>query len=103
MRSDWKQPSVLSIVGLALVGCGEVLRKMAMIKAGTNFSHYIRHVRESGHILVTDGIFGMFRHPAYVGWFYWSIGTQVLIHSVVKHLHWLVLPLLSDINVIRLQ
>ncbi|CAG2182503.1 unnamed protein product, partial [Oppiella nova] len=30
-----------------------------------------------GHVLVTHGIYAFCRHPSYVGWFYWSIGTQV--------------------------
>lgn len=75
---DLKQPGLLSVLGLAVVAGGEILRKMAMWQAGTNFNHYVRHVKEDGHILITSGVYGLFRHPSYVGWFYWSIATQVL-------------------------
>ena len=35
--------------------------------------------RTEGHQLVTAGIANVLRHPAYFGWFYWSIGTQILL------------------------
>ena len=60
-----------------MVAGGEILRKLAMFTATSNFNHYIQHVKEEGHELITHGIYNYFRHPAYVGWFYWSIGTQV--------------------------
>ena len=56
---------------------GEILRKGAMITAKTNFNHYVQHVKHDGHQLVTCGVYRWMRHPSYVGWFYWSIGTQV--------------------------
>lgn len=31
------------------------------------------------HKLVTNGIYKLVRHPSYVGWFYWSLGTQVIL------------------------
>ena len=70
----------ISMIGLFLVIFGELLRKAAMFWAGQNFNHYVQHVREEGHQLVTDGVYNLFRHPSYVGWFYWSVGTQVFIH-----------------------
>ena len=72
-----KEPSWVSIVGLLLVIGGEVLRKLAMLTASSNFNHYVRHVREEGHTLITHGVYAFCRHPSYVGWFYWSIGSQV--------------------------
>ena len=32
-----------------------------------------------GHRLVTYGVFSLVRHPSYVGWFYWSVGTQLVL------------------------
>ena len=58
---------------------GEAMRKGAMITAMTNFHHYVQYIKKDGHQLVTHGVYGLFRHPSYVGWFYWSIGTQVCI------------------------
>jgi len=31
--------------------------------------------------LVTHGIYGIMRHPSYVGWFWWSIGTQIILSN----------------------
>ena len=28
-------------------------------------------------------MYGWFRHPSYVGWFYWSVGTQILLCNPV--------------------
>ena len=74
-----KQFTWISLAGLLLVFFGEVLRKVAMFTAMSNFNHYVRHVKEEGHQLVTHGVYAHCRHPSYVGWFYWSIGTQVHI------------------------
>ncbi len=68
---------LFSFVGLFMVVGGEVLRKLAMFTAVTNFNHYIQHEKQDGHVLVTHGVYSYCRHPAYVGWFYWSVGTQV--------------------------
>lgn len=77
MSPGLKQPSFLSVIGLLILIGGEILRKTAMITASSNFNHYVQHIREEGHQLVTNGVYSIFRHPSYVGWFYWSIGTQV--------------------------
>ncbi|KAK3581794.1 hypothetical protein CHS0354_025998 [Potamilus streckersoni] len=74
-----KQLSYISIIGLCLVVGGDTLRKASMYTASTNFNHYVQYEKHEGHILVTWGVYSLFRHPAYVGWFYWSIGTQILL------------------------
>lgn len=60
-----------------MVLCGEGLRKAAMLTAGSNFNHIVQNEKAQSHVLVTSGVYAFFRHPSYVGWFYWSIGTQV--------------------------
>ena len=40
-----------------------------------------RHIDD--HKLVTEGVYRLFRHPSYVGWFYWSVGTQLLLANPV--------------------
>ncbi|CAG9864683.1 unnamed protein product [Phyllotreta striolata] len=74
-----KQVEWLSNVGLLICVSGELLRKTAMLTAGSNFNHLIQCEKFSNHTLVTTGVYSWFRHPSYVGWFYWSIGTQVLL------------------------
>ncbi|XP_063064494.1 protein-S-isoprenylcysteine O-methyltransferase [Engraulis encrasicolus] len=76
---DGKQMTWLSVLGLGMVICGEFLRKMAMFTAGSNFNHIVQNEKSQSHILVTGGVYAFFRHPSYVGWFYWSIGTQVML------------------------
>ena len=70
-------------VGLAMVVLGETLRKVAMFTAASNFTHIVQLVKRSNHTLVTTGVYSIFRHPSYVGWFYWSIGTQVMLCNPV--------------------
>lgn len=41
--------------------------------------------KNAGHVLVTHGVYSIFRHPSYVGWFYWSIGTQVSSGNIDKY------------------
>ena len=44
---------------------------------GKNFNHIIQNQKQDGHVLVTEGVYALVRHPAYTGWFCWSISTQV--------------------------
>ncbi|XP_061758361.1 protein-S-isoprenylcysteine O-methyltransferase-like [Nerophis ophidion] len=74
-----KQLTWLSVAGLLMVLCGEALRKSAMLTAGSNFNHIVQNEKAHSHVLVTSGVYAFFRHPSYVGWFYWSVGTQVLL------------------------
>ncbi|XP_073459767.1 protein-S-isoprenylcysteine O-methyltransferase isoform X3 [Aquarana catesbeiana] len=71
-----KQITWLSVIGLVMVIFGESLRKSAMLTAGSNFNHIVQNEKSETHTLVTSGVYSWFRHPSYVGWFYWSIGTQ---------------------------
>ncbi|XP_050502925.1 protein-S-isoprenylcysteine O-methyltransferase isoform X3 [Diabrotica virgifera virgifera] len=74
-----KQFYWVSNIGLGICVLGELLRKTAMLTAGSNFNHLVQCEKFSNHTLVTYGVYGWFRHPSYVGWFYWSIGTQILL------------------------
>ncbi|XP_034975671.1 protein-S-isoprenylcysteine O-methyltransferase [Zootoca vivipara] len=80
---EMKQITWLSSAGLLMVVFGDCLRKAAMLTAGSNFNHIVQNEKSETHTLVTRGVYGWFRHPSYVGWFYWSIGTQVLLCNPV--------------------
>ena len=69
-------------LGLALTVVGQVVRSMAIAKAGTNFNHQIQHKKKDTHELVTDGIYAILRHPSYFGFFWWAVGTQVVLGNV---------------------
>ncbi|WIA21396.1 hypothetical protein OEZ85_000612 [Tetradesmus obliquus] len=74
-----KQLHAVSYCGLALLVLGEVIRKLAMVTAASNFTHNIRRTRQQSHVLVTSGIYRLVRHPGYMGWFIWSLATQLLL------------------------
>ncbi|KAJ8971636.1 hypothetical protein NQ317_015912 [Molorchus minor] len=71
-----KQIYWLSDIGLAICIAGEILRKVSIFTAGSSFHHLVQCEKSEDHVLVTHGVYKWFRHPSYVGWFYWSIGTQ---------------------------
>mmetsp|Transcript_1912 Transcript_1912/g.5988 ORF Transcript_1912/g.5988 Transcript_1912/m.5988 type:complete len:120 (-) Transcript_1912:354-713(-) len=35
------------------------------------------------HVLVTHGIYSVLRHPAYFGYFWWAVGTQILLANPI--------------------
>jgi len=70
-------------LGLALIVIGQATRASAMLTAGTNFSHVVRHTKASSHQLVTTGIYSVLRHPSYFGFFWWGIGTQLVCGNAI--------------------
>lgn len=71
------------VLGATLCAAGQALRAVAMLTASSNFTHLVQVRRRAGHELVTRGVYAVFRHPAYVGWFVWSVGTQVLLGNTL--------------------
>ena len=53
------------------------------LTAGKAFTHRLWSVKRPEHKLVTWGIYRHLRHPAYLGWFLWSVGTQLLLCNLV--------------------
>ncbi|KYM75833.1 Protein-S-isoprenylcysteine O-methyltransferase [Atta colombica] len=76
-----KRPSFVCYFGLMLCISGEILRKLAMCTARHNFNHVVQNEKRNNHELVTHGVYNFCRHPSYVGWFYWSIGTQLILQN----------------------
>ncbi|PWW71849.1 ICMT-domain-containing protein [Tuber magnatum] len=60
-----------------------VARSLAMVHAGTNFSHLVAYRKEEGHVLVKSGIYRYLRHPSYFGFFWWGLGTQIMLGNPV--------------------
>ena len=46
-----------------------------MVTAGSSFNHIVQNEHDGNQVLVTHGIYSTFRHPAYFGWFWWSVGS----------------------------
>ncbi|KAJ5020555.1 Isoprenylcysteine carboxyl methyltransferase family-domain-containing protein [Bipolaris maydis] len=66
-------------IGVILIALGQTVRSIAMIQAGTNFNHMVQSSKNDGHELVTHGLYHYFRHPSYFGFFWWGIGTQIML------------------------
>ncbi|KAK3943061.1 Isoprenylcysteine carboxyl methyltransferase family-domain-containing protein [Diplogelasinospora grovesii] len=75
---------LLCLMGLMLVVVGQTVRSVAMVQAGPSFNHLVQHQRSSGHVLVTTGLYGRLRHPSYFGFFWWALGTQLVLGNVVS-------------------
>jgi protein-S-isoprenylcysteine O-methyltransferase len=52
-----------------------------MWQCGSNFTHLVQFSKSSTHELVTGGVYRVARHPGYMGWFWWSIGTQMVLQN----------------------
>lgn len=74
--------AVSVLTGLVLVAVGQVVRSLAMLKAGKSFNHQIQTHKADSHKLVTEGIYSVFRHPSYFGFFYWGLGTQLVMGNL---------------------
>ncbi|GAA5995190.1 protein-S-isoprenylcysteine carboxyl O-methyltransferase [Rhodotorula paludigena] len=75
----WKHAGGVFVLGLAVTLAGQVLRSFAMISASSNFSH----LKRPGHHLVKEGIYSWSRHPSYAGFYWWAIGTQIMLGNPV--------------------
>jgi len=63
---------------------GHFLRIGAMFTAAKNFTHLVQDSRRENHVLVTKGLYKFIRHPSYLGWSMWAIGTQIVLMNPVS-------------------
>jgi protein-S-isoprenylcysteine O-methyltransferase len=75
--------SLLLVVGLVLTALGQVVRTLAMATAAGNFNHHVQVEHKAGHVLVKSGLYRFLRHPSYFGFFWWGLGTQLVLGNVV--------------------
>ena len=80
---QWYVSSYTIAIGLFMVIFGQACRTLAMATAGTNFNHTPQRVKQDGHELVTTGIYAYSRHPSYVAFFWWAVGTQILVGNKI--------------------
>lgn len=84
--SGWQElvhPPLVVALGILLVIVGQSVRSIAMAQAGTNFNHTVQSRKNDGHELVTTGLYSYFRHPSYFGFFWWGVGTQLMLGNTV--------------------
>lgn len=83
---SWAPPgcaSLLVTLGLLATVLGQLVRSLAMLHAGTSFHHQVQTRKAHTHLLVTNGVYAWMRHPSYVGFFYWGLGTQLVMGNVL--------------------
>ncbi len=70
-------------VGAVLVLGGQAVRTAGMVTCGSNFNHLVQTEHDGRQQLVTWGVYAYLRHPSYFGWFWWSVGTQMVLQNPV--------------------
>ena len=78
-----KSIQYITNAGLAIAAAGIILRVLAEVKMEANFSHIIQSEKSSSHQLVTSGVYSIFRHPSYTGWYYYLVGREIILHNVL--------------------
>jgi protein-S-isoprenylcysteine O-methyltransferase Ste14 len=72
---------VVRWLGVVLFAAGGALRIWPVFVLGQRFSGLV--AIQPGHTLVTDGIYGVIRHPSYLGLLVSSLGWALAFRSVV--------------------
>ncbi len=85
-------------LGVVLFAAGGALRMWPVFVLGRRFSGLV--AIQPGHTLVTDGVYGVIRHPSYLGFFVGSLGWALAFRSGLGVLltALLIPPLLARIN-----
>lgn len=93
--SRGKDFSTIAKYGALLTLAGELTRFIGECTLKQNFTHIIRVQKASNQQLIKTGIYKYrlvfhdrmcsryLRHPAYTGWFYFVIGTQIVLGNFV--------------------
>jgi len=89
MLESWMFPRfkswlcIFRYIGLLFALGGQMIRTAAMHEAADNFSHLIFEKKHPGHKLVTTGVYKYMRHPAYTGFFFWTLGVQMVLGNPI--------------------
>lgn len=78
-----KASIVIIIIGLIFMIVGYGFRLCAFYTAKTNFTHLVATEKKEQHVLVKNGIYKYLRHPSYLGFYLWSIGTQIMCNNPI--------------------
>ena len=79
------------MLGLPLVLGGQLVHTIAAIHAGSAFNRSKETRKRGGRVLVTTGIYSVLRHPSYFGFFWWAVGTQMVLGNVISFLAFVVI------------
>lgn len=70
------------ILGVMLAVLGILLRHLSIKTCGASFNHYIE--TEKQNKLVTHGVYGLSRHPSYLGFWIFVNGIQILLGNMLS-------------------
>jgi len=70
-------------IGMFFIIFGHFLRISALFTCKTNFEYLVQYTRQKGHKLVKNGVYKIFRHPSYVGFYLWAVGTQIMMCNII--------------------
>ena len=89
---------IIRWLGVVLFAAGGALRLWPVFVLGNRFSGLV--AIQSGHTLVTNGVYGVIRHPSYLGLLINSVGWSLAFRSGVGLILTLllILPLLARIS-----
>jgi protein-S-isoprenylcysteine O-methyltransferase len=74
----------IQLVGLVLLVVGQWMRHSAIATAGASFNHIVQRRKRDDHVLVTWGPYAWCRHPSYFGFYWWAVGSQILIGNAIS-------------------
>ena len=81
-QAKWSNKYTIA-AGLFLIILGQTVRSVAMAQAGRSFNHIPQKRKREDHVLVTSGVYGWSRHPSYFGYYWFAVGTQVVVGNKV--------------------
>ena len=77
-------PQILPpVLGFLLVAIGQGVRSAAMAEAGKSFNHVVQSRKKDDHVLIQSGVYRFLRHPSYFGFFWWGLGTQLVLGNQI--------------------
>jgi len=71
-------------IGLIFILIGLFIRFSAILTARKSFTHELADFKKKEHILITWGIYKYIRHPGYLGFLVFAVGTQIFLCNVIS-------------------
>jgi protein-S-isoprenylcysteine O-methyltransferase len=90
LQDRWSNTFTVAF-GAVLVVMGQTVRSIAMAQAGVSFNHIPAKSKRNDHVLVTKGLYSYLRHPSYFGYFFFAVGTQVVVGNKICCVSYLVI------------
>ncbi|ESL11086.1 prenyl protein specific carboxyl methyltransferase [Trypanosoma rangeli SC58] len=75
LRLNYSNVTVVALLSVVFY----LVRVVGMLQCGLNFSLLIETQRRSSHVLVDCGIYAVLRHPAYFGFFWRTLLSQLVL------------------------